>query len=135
MLNEILHHVGMSWIFSSNDEMKYELDENNHQDWLNKGPWYNTAICLRFHGSLFEDLITHARTNIYSLVCSLVAHDKIQPSYEDDESSTGDRSITKNATTEALKALGATLNFIDIWLKLFEENYEARCVAYITSMT
>ena len=27
-----------------------------------------------------------------------------------------------------------TLNFIDIWLKLFEENYDARCVAYITDM-
>ena len=49
VLNEILHHVGMSWIISSNDEMKYEIDENNHQYWLNKGPCYNTAICLRLN--------------------------------------------------------------------------------------
>ena len=35
MLNAILHHVGMSWIISSNNEMKYEIDEINHQDWLN----------------------------------------------------------------------------------------------------
>ena len=47
-------------------------------------------------------------------MCSLVAHDKIQPAYEDDESSIGDRSIPKNETTKALKYLGATLNFIDI---------------------
>ena len=35
VLNAILHHVGMSWIISSNKEMKYEMDKNNHQDWLN----------------------------------------------------------------------------------------------------
>ena len=27
VLNEILHHVGMSWIISSNDEIQYEIDE------------------------------------------------------------------------------------------------------------
>ena len=40
---------------------------------------------------MFEDFITHARTDIYNLMFSLVAHDKIQPAYEDDESSIGDR--------------------------------------------
>ena len=59
--------------------MKYEIDKNNHQDWLNKGPWYNTYICLKLHGSMFEDFITHARTYRYNLMCSLVAHDKIRP--------------------------------------------------------
>ena len=63
MLNEILHHVGMSWIFSSNDEMKYEIDESNHQNWLNKGPWYNTDICSRLHEIMFEAFIIHARTD------------------------------------------------------------------------
>ena len=55
---------------------KYEIDESNNQDWLNKGPWYNTAILSRLHGSLFEDFITHTKTFIYNLMCSLVAHDK-----------------------------------------------------------
>ena len=32
VLNEILHHVGMSWIICSNDEMEYEMDKSNHQD-------------------------------------------------------------------------------------------------------
>ena len=36
-------------------------------------------------------------------MCSLVANDKIQPDYEDDERSIGDSSITKNAATKALK--------------------------------
>ena len=30
LLNEILHHVSMSWIVKYNKEMKYETDENNH---------------------------------------------------------------------------------------------------------
>ena len=41
----ILHHIDMSWIISSNKEMKYEIDESHHQDWFNKCPWYNIAIC------------------------------------------------------------------------------------------
>ena len=67
-------------------------------------------------------------------MCSLFAHDKIKPDYKYDEISIGDRSITKISTTKKLKALGATINFIDIWLKLFVENYDARCVAYINAM-
>ena len=38
LLNAMLHHVGMSWIISSNKEMEYEMNRTNHQDWLNKGP-------------------------------------------------------------------------------------------------
>ena len=82
VLNEILHHVSMSWIIRSKKEMKYEIDESNHQDWLNKGPLYNTAICSRLHGSLFEYFITHARTDRYNLMSSLVANDKKQPDCE-----------------------------------------------------
>ena len=125
VLNAILHHVVMSWRISSNEKLKYESDKNNHQDWFNKGPWYDTAIYLRLHGSLFEYFITHARSNRYNLMCYLVAHDKIQQVYEGNENSIGDSSITKNATTEVIKALGATLDFIDIWLKLYKENYDA----------
>ena len=113
--------------------MKYEIDENNHQDWLNKGPWYNTSIYFKLHGSMFEYFITHAKTDRYNLMCYLVAHDKIQPDYEDDKISIVHRSIPKNATTKSLKALGATPNFIDIWIKLFVENYDARCVSYINA--
>ena len=37
-------------------------------------------------------------------------------------------------TTEALEILGANINFIEIWLKLFDHNYEVRCVMYNKSM-
>ena len=134
VLNSILHNVGMSWIIISNKEMKYDMDKNNHQDWLNKGPWYNTSICLKLHGSRFEAFIAQARTDRYNIICSLVSHDKLQPDYKYDESSIVDRSIPDNATPKALKALGATINFIYIWLKTFLGNFEAICEAYIDAM-
>ena len=67
-------------------------------------------------------------------MCYLVSHHKIQPDYEDDERSIGYSLIPKFLTTEALWSLGDTLYFIDIWLKLLEDNYVARHVAYITAM-
>ena len=67
-------------------------------------------------------------------MCSIVAHDKKQPSYEDEESNIGDRPIPKNLKTEVLEALGDTSNFIDIWLKLFDHNYDVICEAYNIAM-
>ena len=110
------------------------MDKNNHQDWLNKGPWYNTSICSKLHGSSFEDFITQARTDRYNIMRSLVAHEKLQVYYKDDESSIGDRAIPDIESTKTLEELGATINFIDIWLKLLLENFNARCDAYINAM-
>ena len=101
---------------------------------MNKGPWYNTDICSKLHGKLFEYFITHARTDRYHLMCFIVAHDNKKTSYGDEGISIGDNPIPKNSTTEALEALGDTLNFIDIWLKLFHQNYEVRCGMYIRAM-
>ena len=36
--------------------------------------------------------------------------------------------------TQSLEALGATINFIEIWLKLLEHNYEVRCGMYNKAM-
>ena len=69
---------------------------------MNKGLWCNTDIFSRLNGSLFEDFIKHARTDRYNIMSSLVAHDKIQLAYEDDESGILDRLIPKHATTGAL---------------------------------
>ena len=67
-------------------------------------------------------------------MCYLISHDKIQPAYADDERSIGYKLIPKNWTTEVIEALGATLNFIYIWIKKFEENSDARFVSYSTAM-
>ena len=100
--------------------MLYEKEKINHPGWFNKCPWYNTAICSRLHGSLFDDFITHARTDRHNTLYFLVAHYKRQHAYEDDESSIGDRLIPKRVTTEALSAFCATLNFIEIFIKLVD---------------
>ena len=103
--------------------MEYEMNEINHLDWLNKGPWYNRNICSKLHGINFEDFITQARTDRYNLMCDLVAHDRLQLDYKYDEISIGDRAIPNDATVKTLEALGATFNFIDIWLKFPRESF------------
>ena len=75
VLNAILHHVIMSWIICFDRKMKYKIDKSNHPNCLNKGPWYNTYICSKLHGRLFEDFITYERTDRYNLICSIVAPD------------------------------------------------------------
>ena len=87
---------------------------------MSKGPWYNTDIFSNLQRFFFEYFITHSRTDRYNILCYIIAHDKEQTSYEDEEISIGDRQIPKTSTTEALKALGFTFNFIDIWLKLLD---------------
>ena len=74
------------------------MNETNHQDWLNKGPWYNTSICSKLHGSMFDNFITQARTYRYNLMCSLVSHDILQLDYNDDEISIVNRAIPDDAT-------------------------------------
>ena len=40
------------------------------------GPWYNTYICRKLHGTVFEEFIRNARTDRYNLVCYIDAHEK-----------------------------------------------------------
>ena len=49
-----------------------------------------------------DDFITQERTYRYNLMFSLVAHDSLQPDYEDDVSSIGDRAIPNDATIKTL---------------------------------
>ena len=67
-------------------------------------------------------------------MCSLVAHDRMQDNKQDDESSISDRVIPNDATVKALKSLGSTYNFIDIWLHNFCDNYFSRSDSYRVAM-
>ena len=51
-----------------------------------------------------------------------------------DESSIGYRAIPNDATVKELKSLGATFNFIDIWLKLLRKHYCAQSESYSIAM-
>ena len=59
-------------------------------------------------------------------MCSLVAHDRLQENYQDDDISLGDKVIPKDATVKSLQSLGATFNFIDMWLLLEDMVFWAR---------
>ena len=81
--------------------MDYDKYTNsNHLYWFNTGPWYNKNICYKLHGIKFEDFITQARTYWYNIMCYLVAHDRLQTDYKDDEISIGDRAIPNDATVK-----------------------------------
>ena len=82
--------------------MKYDIKENNHPDWLNKVPRYNTSICYKLHGAVFDDFIINYRTDRFNIMCSVTAHDTLQPTYVDDAASVCGRAIFKNAATSAL---------------------------------
>ena len=53
---------------------------------------------------------------------------KKKTDYEYEESIIRDRLIPKHVTTEALESLGDILNFIEIWIKILDDNYGARRV-------
>ena len=107
VLNTVLHNLVLSWIISSKKQIKYYTKENNHPDLLNKGPWYNTAICSKLCRTLFDNF-RNDRTDICNNMCSITAHEKLQSTYVDDASSIGGRAIPKNAKTAALESLGST---------------------------
>ena len=53
------------------------------------GTWYNTSICKKLHGNVFEGFIRNARTDRYNIMCSIDEHEKEHQSYFDDGSRGG----------------------------------------------
>ena len=101
--------------------MKYAIKENSPV-WLNKVPWYNTSIFSKCNGTVFEDFIWNFRTDKYDLMCYITTPDKQQSTCVDYAISDVGREIHKNETKTELKPIGATLEFIDCWIKHFQHN-------------
>ena len=78
MLNTLLCHVGMSWIIETHEQLKYDIYKHN-QYWISGGPWYNTYICQKLHGKVFEEFIINSKTYRCNLMCSIDAHEKKKP--------------------------------------------------------
>ena len=98
----MLHHIGMLWIIENHEELKYDMDMQN-SDWLTGGPWYNTYICKKLHGKLFQGFIINARTERYNIMCSIDAYEtEHQSSSCDDGRSGRGCPLPKTLTTEAL---------------------------------
>ena len=79
VLNTLLHHVGMSWIIETHEQLKCDMKKNN-PDWITGGPWYNKSICKKIYGTVFENYIINARTDRYKIMCYIDAHEKYNPS-------------------------------------------------------
>ena len=43
------------------------------------GTWYNTSICKKLHGKVFEEFIRNERNDPYNIMCSIDAQEKHQP--------------------------------------------------------
>ena len=44
---------------------------------MTSGPWYNTYICNKLHGNVFEGFIRNAITDRYNIMCAIDAHEKL----------------------------------------------------------
>ena len=95
------------------------------------GPWYNTYICKKLHGNVFEGFIINARTGRYNIMCSIYAHEIEHQSYFDDSSSGRGFPLPLYSTTESLVLLSATIYFIGCWLKTLQQNFIERCHMYL----
>ena len=118
----MLHHVGMLWIIETHEQLKYDMDKHN-SEWMTGVPWYNTSICKKLHGKVFERFIRNSRTDIYNIMCSIDAHEKEHQSSSDYVNIGGCFPLPTNSTAKALYLLGATIHFIDFWLKALKQNF------------
>ena len=67
-------------------------------------------------------------------MCSINVHEK-EHQYSCDYVRRGEGCpLPSNSTTEALHLLGATIYFINFWLKYFEHNFIERCNLYYHNM-
>ena len=98
------------------------------------GPCYNTSICKKLYGKVFEGFIRNSKTDRYNIMCSIDAHEKYHPSSFDDGSSGVGCPLPLNLTTEALVLLGATIDFISCWLKSLKHNVLECCHMYPFNM-
>ena len=47
-----------------------------NSEWITCDPWYNTYICKKLHGKLFEELTRNLITDRYNIMCSIYAHER-----------------------------------------------------------
>ena len=73
VLNKMVHHVGMSLIIETNQQLKCDIEKHN-PDFITGGTWYNTCICKKIRGTVFENYIRNARANRYKRMFSIDAH-------------------------------------------------------------
>ena len=62
--------VGLSWIIENNKHINFEMGVQDSQC-MDKGTWYNTIICTKLNGKIFENYFKIGRKYRYELMCSV----------------------------------------------------------------
>ena len=89
----------MIWIIENHEYLKYDMDIQN-SNLVTGVPWYNTSICKKLHGKVFEAFIVNARTDRYNIMCSIDAYEREHQSDSCyDGSSGGGCPLPKHSTT------------------------------------
>ena len=63
------------------------------------GTWYNTYICKKLHGNVFEGFIINERNDRYNIMCSIDAHEEEHQYSCDDGSRGGGCLLQSNSIT------------------------------------
>ena len=71
------------------------MDKHN-SDWMTGGTWYNTCICKKIHGNVFEAFIRNETTDRYIMMCAIDEREHINPPEQDDGRSGGGYPIPSN---------------------------------------
>ena len=58
----------------THEQLKYDTTKND-PNFMTDSPWYNTSICKKLHGKVFEEFIRNARTDRYNLMCYIDEHE------------------------------------------------------------
>ena len=91
----VFQHVMLSWIIYNNEHNKFEMDVEDTQC-MDKGLWYNTTICTKLNGQIFEDYFKTGHRDRYVLMCSIDENGKEHVSMTYGASSGGGRPILIN---------------------------------------
>ena len=75
ILNTMLNRVGMLWIIETYEKSQYDMDKHN-SEWMTCVTWYNTYICKKLHGEVFQGFITNEITDRNIIMCYIDAHEK-----------------------------------------------------------
>ena len=70
MFNTVLHHLGMTWIIETHEQLKYDMEKSNPY-WITGGTWYNTSICEKIYVTVLEEMIRNSITDRYNYMCSI----------------------------------------------------------------
>ena len=118
------------YIGSSNKiELKFYC-QHHCPFWLINRPWYYTNIWSWLDGFYFEDYVTAARKDRYTLMCSIWVHDINHPTLNYYSISGAVILFPQDSTENVWVSFDLTLRFVDSWLQSFKRNYLHRTTIY-----